>query len=171
MNARCYGKSMSDIVEEVIYMNSNGELEILTNKDMKFSYKYNILQKKKGIILGVKLKLRSGNKLEIKKKIENNYLDRLNNEQFKYPSCGCVFKNNHEKNIIAGKVIDNLDLKGLTLNGAQISEKHANFIINKKRAKAEDIDILINIIKNLSKKENIYLEEEVIKIGKFREKI
>ncbi len=163
MNAGAYKKCMRDIVESVTVLNENGELVTLKNKDLKFEYRQSILKNSNLICLKATLKLAYGNKEEILKKIKDHQYKRLSSQPLEYPSAGSVFRN--PEAMFAGKLIEDLNLKGTQIGDAAISEKHANFIINKGNATGKDVIELINLIKDKVKKEyNIELicEQEII---------
>lgn len=162
INAAAFGYYMSDIIEKVKVLDIKTlEIKTLKKEELKFSAKKSLFQKKKNlIILNVELKLKKGNKKDILKKEKEYSLHRKSRQPLNYPSVGCIFKN--PKNNSASYLIDQAGLKGKIIGGAQISEKHANFIINIKEAKAKDVLKLIKIIKEtVNKKFNIKLEEEV----------
>lgn len=162
MNARAYKNSISQIIKSVKVIDLRGNILNLTNKDMKFDYKDSIFQHKNLIILEAKFQLKKGNKKNIKKKMNYNLNQRIEKGHFDFPSCGSVFKNPYNIGIPAGKLIDDLGLKGTKIGDAQIYKKHGNFIVNKDNANGNDIYKLIKLIKReLKEKSNIYLEEEV----------
>ena len=123
------------------------ELKIITmaNKEMKFHYRDSFLQHHKGYIcLEAVLKLKPGKRNEISEINNERKKRRLESQPLEYPSAGSVFRN--PDGMFAGKMIEDIGLKGLTKGGAQISNKHANFIINIGGATAEDIKDLIEFV-------------------------
>ena len=134
---------------------------------MNFSYKNSYFKENPDLfIYNITLELEKGGLKEIKYNYNKNINDRESKEQFNYPSAGCIFKNNYEKGIIAGKIIDELGLKGIRIGDAEVFQKHANFIINKDKAKAEDVKKLIEQIENkVYEKNKIKLQREVILLG------
>jgi len=167
MNARCYGKEFSDIVESVVVLNENFKEEILTKKDLDYSYKNSVFMRRdKLFIYKVNLKLEYGNKQEIEALYQKNAVDRTQKGQFEYPSAGCAFKNDYSFGISTGKIIDELNLKGISIGGAEVYLKHGNFIINKNNATASDVVKLIELVeKEVYEKKGIKLEREVRLIG------
>ncbi|MBR2712444.1 MAG: UDP-N-acetylmuramate dehydrogenase [Bacilli bacterium] len=148
MNAGAYKSDMSDVVIEVTYLDENLNLVTKTCKELHFGYRTSIFKENKDyIILSAKLKFEEGNKEEIMEKINERRERRLATQPLNYPSAGSVFRNPSEY-IFAGKLIEDLGLKGYSIGGAKISEKHANFIINYDHATAEDIKDLIEFTKN-----------------------
>lgn len=166
MNARAYGREFADVVEEVTVLTADCSVKKLKKDELNYSYKDSIFMKENLIIFDVKLRLAKSRKIEIKKKYLENLLDRKNKGQYKYPSAGCVFKNDYNNNIICGKLLDQMGLKGLSVGGAMVPDFHANFIVNYKRAKAKDVKKLIETIEDKVKKEKgIKLEREVRFVG------
>jgi len=117
-------------------------------------------------IYDIKLELKRGDSSIIKENYLKNMNDRKTKGQFDFPSAGCVFKNNYQIGVSSGKIIEDAGLKGLVIGGAKISEKHANFLINKGDAKAADVLKLIKFIENeVLEKKGIKLERELRIIG------
>ncbi len=164
MNAGAYGGEMKDIVREVKVIDENGDIKILTNKEMEFSYRKSILNRKNYVILSATLELNKGNIDEIKYTMNEITKKRVTNQPLNMPSAGSTFK--RPEGYFAAKLIEDAGLKGLTLRGAQVSDKHSGFIINNGDATAKDLLNLMYIVKNIVKsKFNIQLEEEVKIIG------
>ncbi len=160
MNAGAHTGEIKDVIEEVICLNKDFKVVKFTKEDCDFSYRKSIFQKNDHIILSAKLKMEKGDKASIFKKMSGNLEYRKEMQPLNKPSFGSVFKNppgNH-----AGKIIDELGLKGYEIGGTQVSLKHANFIINNGQAKSSDVISLITLIKKEAKeKKNINLETEV----------
>lgn len=183
-NAGAFGSCIADSVENITALNSNTlKTQVFNKKDCKFANKNSIFKLKTNlIIIGATFKLKKGNKKDIENKIKENLNYRKENHPLGYPSAGCAFKN-WDKPITNGKylaefpelkefnkkgiiptayLIDKCGLKGKKIGGAQISEKHANFIINLGGAKASDVLRLIKLAKEKVKnKFGINLEEEL----------
>ena len=145
MNAGAYGNEMKDIVEEVTYMDYSGSIYTISNEECKFSYRNSIFKDKNYIILGTKLKLYKGSSKEIKEKMINLANQRKEKQPLEYPSAGSTFKRGED--YITAQLIDECGLKGYEIGGAQVSEKHAGFIINKNNATSKDIMELIEYVK------------------------
>lgn len=164
-NAGAYNNSISDFINEVYFLDENLNFKTLKKAEFKSSYRYTIFKEnKKNIILGAKLNLKHGNKNESLELIKERLQRRLSSQPLEYPSAGSVFRN-PSKEIFAGKLIEDLGLKGYNVNDAKISEKHANFIINVGNATGKDIIDLINLIKEKVKITNdidLLLEQEII---------
>ena len=162
-NAGAFGGEMKDSVKEVETFDAKSQkVKIFQNKDCQFSYRSSIFKKNSNlIILSVKIKSKKSNPQKIKE-----YLKYRSIHHPKQPSAGSVFKN--LKNIRARDLIEEAGLKGRTIGGAQISEQHANFIINLGGAKAKDVLGLIDLAKKeVKNKFGIKLEEEIKLLGKF----
>lgn len=163
-NAGAYKMSMSDLLISVTVLKNNEIIELSCN-ECNFGYRTSLFKEEKDyIILSCKLKLHKGNLDEIKSLISDRTKRRMETQPLNYPSCGSVFRN--PDNIPAGKVIEEVGLKGYSIGGAKVSELHANFIINTGDATSEDIIKLINVIKNKVKNEtdiDLILEQEIIK--------
>jgi len=159
-NVGSFGSSMEKIVREVETFD-NGKIRTFKNKESNFSYRSSIFKKNQNlIILSVQLKLKKGNKKDITNRIKEILISRKEKYPLNFPCAGSVFKN-HGK-VPAGKLIEECGLKGKRIKGAVISEKHANFILNDKKAKAKDIIKLMELIKEkVKRKFGIKLKEEI----------
>ena len=163
MNAGAHKKEMKDIVESVTVLDENNNLLVLKNEDLQFEYRHSILFNKKYIVIEINLVLHKGNYDQIKEKMDEYKKYRIEKQPIEYPSAGSTFKRG--TNYITAKLIDEANLKGYTIGGAQVSEKHAGFIINKGNATAKDILELIEYVKEKvyeTSKEKIDLEVEIV---------
>ncbi len=148
MNAGAYLSEVAAVLSEVTLLNSVGEVVTYTNSEMKFSYRYSILQEHSDwIVLEVKFELTVGNKEEIKELMRNRKTKRMATQPWDRPSAGSVFRNPETK--AAWKYIDDCDLRGFSIGHAKVSTKHSNFIINTGYASAQDIKNLIEHIQKL----------------------
>jgi len=161
MNAGAYGKEMKDvIIETKAYNKETGKIETLNNKDQKLEYRSSIFKNKKYVILETTLRLQKGKIEEIEKKMNEYLLQRKEKQPLEYPSAGSTFKRG--EGFVTAKLIDECGLKGYKIGGAQISEKHAGFIINKENATTKDILDLIEFTKKkVFEKFGVHIEEEV----------
>ena len=147
MNAGAYKSDMGYIVKRVKVLTPEFRVITMTNSELDFHYRSSFFQKHKDYIcLEATIGLKKGKKEEIMKVNKERKQRRLETQPLEYPSAGSVFRN--PEGLFAGKLIEDLGLKGLMKGGAQISNKHANFIINKQNAKASDIKELIEFTKD-----------------------
>ena len=164
MNAGAYGSKMSNIVKSVIVLDEKLQIEEIPLEKLKFDYRYSIFQANKNLIcVAANIKLEHGNHDEIASKIKENLLKRKNSQPLEYPSAGSVFRN--PEGNYAGKIIEELGLKGKNIGGAEISTKHANFIINKNNASSSDILNLIKLVQKEVKdkyKIDLKLEQQLV---------
>ena len=162
MNAGAYNNSMSNIVESVTVLTPELKVTEIENKDLDFQYRDSFLKQNPDyIVLSVKLKLSKGNTEEMKNDIETKRQKRFSTQPLDKPTAGSVFRN--PENNYAGALIEELNFKGYKIGGAEVSSKHANFIINSGDATGKDIVKLINKIqKEVKKKYNIELKLEQI---------
>ena len=161
-NAGGFGSSMVDIVKNVEVLNAKAlKLKTFGNKDCKFGYRDSIFKKNKNlIILSAILKLKKGEKKEIKKKTNGFFDYRKKTQPLKFHCAGSIFKNPVDS--FAGELIEKCGLKGKKIGNVDVSEKHANFIVNLGNGKAKDVIELINLIKEkVKKKFKIELKEEI----------
>lgn len=145
MNAGAHGREIKDIVKIVRCVDYKGNEKEFTNEQMEFGYRTSILKKEKYIVTEVEMELEKGNKEEIQRKMNEYAKYRKEKQPIEYPSAGSTFKRG--KDFITAKLIDECGLKGYQIGGAQISEKHAGFIINKENATAKDVIELMEYTK------------------------
>ena len=158
MNAGAWGKEIADCLEDVKVMDYNGSEKRLEKEEIKFAYRASGF--KNYIILGARFKLKNDSKIRIKNRIDNYLKARRKNQDTAFPNAGCIFKNS--RNTPAGKLIDLCGLKGARAGGAAISDKHANFILNKANASSGDVLKLMKLARNNVKRNfNINLEPEI----------
>lgn len=164
MNAGAYGSEFKDIILETTCINNDGEVLTLSNESQKFGYRASIFKDEKYIIIESKLLL---NKIEnsqfIKEKMDEFKKSRIEKQPIEFPSAGSTFKRGND--FITAKLIDECGLKGYKIGGAQVSDKHAGFVVNIGNATASDVLELVNVIKKrvLEKfDKKIELEIEVI---------
>lgn len=161
MNAGAYGKEICSVVESVKVLDFDGNIVELKNQDIEFSYRHTDLQEKKFIVVEASFRLAYGVQSEILTYMNTLKQKRQNTQPLEYPNAGSIFKKCGD--YAAGYLIDQIGLKGFAIGGAEISTKHANFIVNKNNASAADIIELIEYIKEqVNKKYNLVLETEVI---------
>lgn len=164
MNAGAYKSDMGYVVSEVKVLTPSLEIKTMYNKDMNFHYRTSFLKQNPGYIcLEAKIVLKRGNKDEILSLLEDRKQRRLMSQPLEYPSAGSVFRN--PNNDYAGRLIEEIGYKGKNIGGAYVSEKHANFIVNKGDATANDIKKLISEIQYKVKEKydiELILEQEIV---------
>ena len=164
MNAGAHGKEFKDIVNTVTCMDYDGNIKQFENKDMEFDYRRSMLKDKKYIVLEVGMQFEKGTEKDIRQKMEEYATYRKEKQPIEYPSAGSTFKRGSD--YITAKLIDEAGLKGFSIGGAEVSEKHAGFIINKGNATAKDILELIEYVRNkIYEKYNKEIELEIEIIG------
>lgn len=160
MNAGAYGGEMKDVVEAVSFMDSTGQQYVVSGEEMEFGYRKSALSDTDCIITGATIKLKNGDKALIIEKMNELAAKRREKQPLEYPSAGSTFK--RPQGYFAGTLIENCNLKGTSVGGAQVSKKHAGFIINKDNATTDDICRLIELVKDtVFKIHGVELEPEV----------
>lgn len=168
MNAGAYGGEIKDIFTSVDVLLTDGTVQTFSNEDMQFSYRHSAIQEIQCIALQATFSLKKGNQEEIKVKMDELTELRESKQPLEYPSCGSVFK--RPEGHFTGKLIQDAGLQGLKWGGAQISEKHAGFIVNIDHATATDyVELIAHIQQVIKKKFDISLETEVRIIGEENE--
>ena len=137
MNAGAHGKEIKDIVTEVTAIDYEGKIHKFTNEESEFTYRHSKFSEGNYIILQAKMLLEKGNAKDIKTKMDEYAQYRKEKQPIEYPSAGSTFKRGTD--FITAKLIDEAGLKGYSVGGAKISEKHAGFIINTGNATAQDV--------------------------------
>ena len=170
MNARCYEKSISDVLIETEILDENFNRQIIPFRPEEFSYKKSPFQSRKVLILSARFAVEFRESPDIHKEIASFRMDRDNKGHYRFPSAGSAFKNNEKFGSPTGKIIDRLGMRGLSIGGAQVAPWHGNIIINTGNATANDIKILIDEIARRVKKEcGLELESEILFIGDWGE--
>ena len=164
LNAGAYGGEMKDIVKSVRLIDSQGNIVELSNEEMQFAYRKSILSKEEYIVLSAVMELKEGNYEEIRDIMKDLTNKRVTKQPLNLPSAGSTFK--RPEGYFAAKLIEDCGLKGLTLRGAQVSDKHCGFVVNLGGAQAKDILDLIYVVKStVYSKFGVMLEEEVKILG------
>jgi UDP-N-acetylmuramate dehydrogenase len=154
---------MKDVLDSVRLMDGGGNVLERTRGEAKFSYRSMELGKGE-VILGGKFRLRAEDGQQVKSKVEEMIRRRMDRQPYDLPSAGSVFKNPPQGP--AGKFIEEAGLKGYRIGDAQVSEKHANFIVNRGKARARDILALIELTrKKVFEEKGVWLEMEIQVIG------
>ena len=167
MNAGAYDGEMKQVVETVKLITPEGEIITKDSEEMEFSYRHSILKEKPYLVLSVTIKLRKGDKDQIKARMEELAQKRREKQPLEYPSAGSTFK--RPEGYFAAKLIQDAGLRGLMVGGAQVSEKHCGFVINKDQATAKDIyELMKRVQEQVKEKCGVMLEPEVICLGDFQ---
>jgi UDP-N-acetylmuramate dehydrogenase len=166
MNAGAYGGEMKDVVTAVTVLTKDGDIKTLTGSEMNFRYRGSVVEDEGYIVLEAVMELKIGNLEEIQARIDELSLQRRTKQPIEYPSAGSTFK--RPEGYFAGKLIQDANLRGYQVGGAQVSEKHCGFVINAGGATAADV---MQLMQDVSDKVNaqfgVTLEPEVKRIGEF----
>lgn len=161
MNAGAYGGEVSDVLAECTSLNANGETVTRETSLLELGYRSSIFKSADEIILSAEFRLKRDESAKIKERMDDFAARRREKQPLEYPSAGSTFK--RPTGYFAGALIEQCGLKGCSVGGAEVSEKHAGFIINKGNACADDIEKLIDrVIKTVKAETGVLLEPEVI---------
>ncbi|MGN0463565.1 MAG: UDP-N-acetylmuramate dehydrogenase [Acutalibacteraceae bacterium] len=160
MNAGAYGTEMKDYVVKAEYLDPDGSLKECSREEMKLSYRHSVFSENSYIITAVYIGLKKGDKSEIRAAMTDYMTRRKAKQPLEYPSAGSVFK--RPEGYFAGALIEQCGLKGRSIGDAQVSEKHAGFIINKGNATCKDVTELIRLCQyTVFKEKGVRLETEI----------
>ncbi len=166
MNAGAYGGEMKDITESVRVISPDGGIDIIPGSDCGFGYRTSALKRGGFVVTSAKLKLSKGDPEAIAATMKELALKRKEKQPLEYPSAGSTFK--RPEGHFAGKLIEDAGLRGFTVGGAQVSEKHCGFVINKDNATSADIyNLILEVKKRVFAASGVTLEPEVIMLGDF----
>ncbi len=166
MNAGAYDGEMKQVVTSVTVMNEAGEILKLDNEGMEFGYRNSIIKNRPFVVLEVELKLQEGNHEEIKAKMDDLSKRRREKQPLEFPSAGSTFK--RPEGYFAGKLIMDAGLRGYSIGGAKVSDKHCGFVINAGNATAADVaEVIQEVQEKVKEKFGVTLEKEVIFLGEF----
>lgn len=164
MNAGAYGGEVAEVLESVLVLTKEGTLKTLRNEELELGYRTSVIQKEGYVVLEATFSLTKGNYQEMKEKMDELTFLRESKQPLEYPSCGSVFK--RPPGHFAGKLIQDSGLQGATIGGAQVSLKHAGFIVNIGSATSNDYLTLIKHVQHTVKEKfDVELETEVRVIG------
>ena len=164
MNAGAYDGEISHVIDSAEVIDNNGEIITLSKDELDLGYRSSIIMKKNYIVLSAKFKLKHGEVRKIKEIVEDLTYKRESKQPLEYPSAGSTFK--RPTGYYAGKLIQDAGLKGYTMGGAAVSEKHSGFVINKNNATAKGIlDLIAHIQGEVKKQFGVDLHPEVRIIG------
>lgn len=166
MNAGAYGGEMKDILKEVTVLDPNGMIRTIPAEELELGYRTSIIARKGYVVLEAVIVLKTGDPKEIKAAMDELKEKRVTKQPLEYPSAGSTFK--RPEGYFAGKLIMDAGLRGFSVGGAQISEKHCGFVINKGNATAKDVTELMDETKKIvMEKFGVALEPEVKRLGQF----
>lgn len=166
MNAGAYGGEMKDVLKSVTVLTREGERITLQKNELELGYRTSIIAKKDYIVLEAEIELKAGDAEAIKAVMDDLKERRTTKQPLEYPSAGSTFK--RPEGYFAGKLIQESGLQGFQVGGAQVSEKHCGFVINKDQATAADIAELIRQVQDrVEEKFGVRLETEVKRLGEF----
>lgn len=166
MNAGAYGGELKDCVEKVTVLSPEGEVLTLSNDELAFGYRTSIFKTRPFIVLDVTIKLTKGDRALIEEKMKSLNEQRRLKQPLEFPSAGSTFK--RPEGYFAGKLIMDAGLRGFTIGGASVSDKHCGFVINKYNATAEDVyEVIAEVQERVHDKFGVNLEPEIIFLGTF----
>ena len=166
MNAGAYGGEMKDIIMDVDVITREGEYRRLTLEELELSYRHSCIIENEYIVIRARLMLQEKDEAQIRQVMEDLKNKRIEKQPLNFPSAGSTFK--RPEGYFAGKLIMDAGLRGYSVGGAQVSEKHCGFVVNKGGATASDVVILINYVRDKVMEEfGGELEPEVKMIGEF----
>jgi UDP-N-acetylmuramate dehydrogenase len=170
MNARCYGRSLSEVLIRAQYAEPSGAIATTQIKQEQFGYKRSPFQESSCLILSATFALVPGDTGTMRQQMESIRQDRERKGHFRYPCAGSIFKNNREFGNPTGKLIDSLGLKGRCIGGACVSQLHGNIIVNTGSATAEEVFQLIRLLESeVRGAYGFQLEREILLVGQWRE--
>ena len=166
MNAGAYGGEMKDIIMDVDVITREGEYRRLTLEELELSYRHSCIIENEYIVIRARLMLQEKDEAQIRQVMEDLKNKRIEKQPLNFPSAGSTFK--RPEGYFAGKLIMDAGLRGYSVGGAQVSEKHCGFVVNKGGATASDVVKLMNDVRNKVMEEfGVELEPEVKMIGEF----
>ena len=166
MNAGAYGGEMKDVLEEVTVLTEEGEVLTIPKENLELGYRTSIIDRKGYTVLEARIQLRGGEKEAIKSLMEELKDKRVSKQPLEYPSAGSTFK--RPEGYFAGKLIQDAGLRGFSVGGAQVSEKHCGFVINRENATAADVaELMRQVSARVEEEFGVKLEPEVKRLGEF----
>ena len=166
MNAGAYGGEMKDVIRQVTVLTPECEQKVLSREELDLSYRHSCIPKNHFLVLEAELSLTPAPEQEIRAKMAELREKRVEKQPLEYPSAGSTFK--RPEGYFAGKLIQDSGLKGFTVGGAQVSEKHSGFVINKGNATAADVmELIRQVTAKVKEDTGVTMEPEVKQIGEF----
>ena len=166
MNAGAYGGEMKDVLIEVTVLNEEGEIVTIPKDELELGYRTSVIARKGYVVLEARIDLQKGDKTEIKAVMDDLKEKRISKQPLEYPSAGSTFK--RPEGYFAGKLIQDAGLRGFRVGGAQVSEKHCGFVINREQATAADVaELMRRVADTVEETSGVRLEPEVKRLGEF----
>lgn len=166
MNAGAYGGEMKDIIASATVLTQDGDIITINKEDLELGYRTSVIAKKGYVVLEAEYQLQKGDKEAIRARMDELKVQRVTKQPLEYPSAGSTFK--RPEGYFAGKLIRDAGLRGFQVGGAEVSEKHCGFVINKDQATAADIQELMRQVSDKVMQEfGVKLEPEVKTLGEF----
>ena len=166
MNAGAYGGEMKDVLKSVVVLTEDAEFLTIPVEELELGYRTSVIAKKNYIVLEAVICLENGDKEAIKARMDELKVQRTTKQPLEYPSAGSTFK--RPEGYFAGKLIQDAGLRGFQVGGAQVSEKHCGFVINKEQATAADVcELMRQVSLKVKEQFGVELEAEVKRLGEF----
>ena len=166
MNAGAYGGEMKNVLKEVTVLTKEGEVLVIPAKALELGYRTSVIPKNGWIVLGAVLQLKKGDQEQILARMEELKEQRITKQRLDLPSAGSTFK--RPEGYFAGKLIMDAGLRGFTVGGAQVSEKHCGFVVNRGNATATDVwELICEVKRRVKEMTGVELEPEVKLLGDF----
>ncbi len=166
MNAGAYGGEMKDVLYEVTVLTPQGEFLVLKEDELELGYRTSVVARKGYIVLEAVIRLKKGDEEEIRRQMEDLRDRRISKQPLEYPSAGSTFK--RPEGYFAGKLIQDAGLRGYTFGGAQVSEKHCGFVVNRGDATAAEVaELMRRVVDKVEEQFKVRLEPEVKRLGDF----
>ena len=168
MNARCYGGEISQVTQKVHVVTKKGEVQVLSGKDVFFGYKDTKMMHRGDLVTGIEVELKPGWNSKHQEKADFCLSDRKSKDQFIWPTCGCVFKNNYDPSVSvsSGMLLELAGCKGMRVGKAEVSSKHANFIFNRGASSNEILDLSFKMQDRVWEEFGVWLHYEMELLGK-----
>ena len=164
MNAGAYGGEMKDVLVEVTVLTKENEVKVIPVQELQLSYRHSVIPQNEWIVLGAKLRLKKGEEAQIRARMEELKEQRVTKQPLEYPSAGSTFK--RPEGYFAGKLIMDAGLRGYTVGGAQVAEKHCGFVVNRGGATAADVlQLMADVSDKVKEQFGVTLEPEAKMLG------
>lgn len=166
MNAGAYGSEMKNVLTSVTVLTQDGEVKVIPAEELELGYRTSCIVRRGYVVLGAEMKLEAGDAEAIKARMDELAVQRKEKQPLEYPSAGSTFK--RPEGYFAGKLIQDAGLRGFSVGGAQVSEKHCGFVVNKGDATAADImELCRQVQEKVMEQFGVKLEMEVKTLGEF----